>query len=283
MRTSRLASGKGHWWALLPFLVIMGVIFVAPTIEMLSRSVLEPHPTVEHFTAIFGHPLYRQVFFTTLRISALVTILAVVLAFPVALFAQRSGPLVRSIVFAMVLVPFWTSLLVRVYGWTFLLQRTGIINSILQHFGVTDGPLPLLYNEFAVVLGILHYMLPFMVLTIFVALQAIDPSIKPAAAALGARPGRVFAKITLPLAMPGVIAGSTLVFIGSIGFFVTPALMGSPREMMIANLITFQVKEALNWPRAAAIATILVAAVSLLAWIYFVFVDANRGSSRRAS
>ena len=271
--------GKGHVLALLPFLAIITFVFVVPSLQMLSRSVLEPQFGFGQFETIFGHPLYRQVFFTTIRISLIVTVLAIVLAFPVASFALRSGPLVRSVVFAMVLVPFWTSLLVRVYGWTFVLQRTGLVNSTLQALGIVETPLPLLYNEFAVVLGILHYMLPFMVLTIFVALRAIDPSIRPAAAVLGARPARVFLKVTLPLAMPGVVAGSALVFIGSLGFFVTPALMGSPREMMIANLITFQVKEALNWPRAAAVATVLVAVVSLFAWLYFAIVHRQRQRS----
>lgn len=265
--------------ALLPFMAIITVAFLFPTLKMLSRSFLEPRFGFTEFAAIFAHPLYQQVFITTFRISAIVTILSICLAFPVASFALRSGPLVRGVVFAMVLVPFWTSLLVRVYGWTFVLQRTGLANAVLQATGLTDDPLPLLYNEFAVVLGMLHYMLPFMVLTIFVALRSIDPSIRPAAAILGARPARAFFKVTLPLAMPGVVAGSALVFIGSLGFFVTPALMGSPHEMMIANLITFQVKEALDWPRAAAIATILVMAVSLFAWLYFAVINHQRRQS----
>jgi ABC-type spermidine/putrescine transport system permease subunit I len=275
-------SGKSHWLALLPFIAIILFVFLVPTLRMLSRGFLEPHPGLDHFVEIFEHPLYRQVLYTTLRVSTLVTILAIILAFPVALLALRSGPVLRGVIFALVLVPFWTSLLVRVYGWTFLLQRTGVINSALTSLGIREEPLPLLYNEFSVVLGILHYMLPFMVLTIYVALRSIDPSLRPAAAVLGARPLRAFFKVTVPLAMPGVIAGTTLVFIGSIGFFVTPALMGSPRETMIANLITFQVKDALNWPRAAALATVLVCAVSLLASLYFAFLDKSRQSGSRA-
>jgi mannopine transport system permease protein len=130
-----------------------------------------------------------------------------------------------------------------------------------------------MYNEGAVLIGITHYMLPFMIFSIYAALKSIDPRLAPAAATMGARPARVFLAVTLPLVMPGVIAGSLLVFIGSIGFFVTPALMGSPADMMLANLITFQAKEALNWPLAAAIASALVCAVSLLAWIYFRFAE----------
>jgi ABC-type spermidine/putrescine transport system permease subunit I len=130
-----------------------------------------------------------------------------------------------------------------------------------------------MYNQGAVLVGITHYMLPFMIFSIYAALKSVDPRLAPAAATMGARPMRVFLKVTLPLVMPGIIAGSLLVFIGTIGFFVTPALMGSPADMMVANLITFQAKEALNWPLAAAIASALVCAVSLLAWIYFRFAE----------
>lgn len=259
--------------ALVPFAAIMALLFILPTVRMLSRSVLEPAPGIGNYLTIIDNPLYRQVFVTTFSVGALVTLISIVLAFPVAQFVLRSGPLMRNLVFAMVLVPFWTSLLVRVYGWTFILQRTGVINGTLQWLGLISRPLKLMYNEGAVLIGITHYMLPFMVFSIYAALTSVDPRLAPAAATMGARPARVFVKVTLPLIMPGIVAGSLLVFIGTIGFFVTPALMGSPADMMVANLITFQAKDALNWPLAAAVASALVAAVSLLAWIYFRFAE----------
>jgi ABC-type spermidine/putrescine transport system permease subunit I len=260
-------------FALLPFLFVVVALFAVPTLRVLSKGFLEPTPGLANFTAIFGNPLYQQVFWTTFRISALVTLLAIVLAYPVARFATECRPLTRNIVFAMVLVPFWTSLLVRIYGWTFILQRTGILNETLQALGLTSAPLKLLYTEGAVVLGITHYMLPFMIFSIYVALKAIDPNLHKAATTMGARTPRVFFKVILPLALPGIVTGSLLVFIGSLGFFVTPALMGSPRQMMLANVITFQVQEALDWPKASAIAMVLILAVSILAWIYFRLVD----------
>jgi ABC-type spermidine/putrescine transport system permease subunit I len=259
--------------ALVPFVAVMILLFVLPTLRMLSRSFLEPVPGLANYLLIFDNPLYRQVFATTFRVSLTVTLISIALAFPMAQFVLRCGPLLRSIIFAIVLVPFWTSLLVRVYGWTFLLQRTGVINGTLQALGITARPLKLMYNEGGVLIGITHYMLPFMIFSIYAALKAVDPRLAAAAATMGARPLRVFFKITLPLVMPGIIAGSLLVFIGSLGFFVTPALMGGPADMMLANLITFQAKEALNWPLAAAVASVLVCAVSLLAWIYFRFAD----------
>jgi mannopine transport system permease protein len=265
--------------ALAPFLLLTLFFYMIPTLRMLARSVLEPAPGLAQLAAVVSSPLYRQVFWTTLRISLFVTIFSIVLAFPVAHVANRCGPLLRNIVFAIVLIPFWTSLLVRVYGWTFLLQRTGLFNKLLQSAGMTDGPLKLLYTEGAVILGITHYMLPFMIFSIFAALRSIDDRLARAAAVMGARPLRVFFTITLPLATPGIVAGSLLVFIGSLGFYVTPALMGSPRETMIANLITFQVKDALNWPRASAIAVVLTAAVAVLCWLYFRFTE-RAGATR---
>jgi len=259
--------------ALLPFVLVIVLLFALPTLRVLSKSVLEPTPGLANFAAVFANPLYQQVFWTTFRVSAMVTIISIVLAYPVARFATECAPLTRNVVFAIVLVPFWTSLLVRIYGWTFILQRTGIINETLQALGLTSAPIKLMYTEGAVVLGITHYMLPFMIFSIYVALKAIDPNLRKAAMTMGARAPRVFLKVTLPLALPGIVTGSLLVFIGSLGFFVTPALMGSPRQMMLANVITFQVQEALDWPKASAIATVLIIAVSILAWLYFRLVD----------
>lgn len=259
--------------ALAPFIAIMILLFVLPTLRMLSRSLLEPKPGFNNYLAIFDNPLYRQVFLTTFSVSLIVTLISLVLAFPMAAYLLRCGDMARSVIFAIVLVPFWTSLLVRIYGWTFLLQRTGVVNGTLQSLGLITRPLKLMYNEGAVLIGITHYMLPFMIFSLYAVLKGIDPRLAAAAATMGARPLRIFFKITLPLVMPGVIAGSLLVFIGTLGFFVTPALMGGPADMMVANLITFQAKEALNWPVAAAIASVLASVVSILAWLYFRFVE----------
>jgi len=278
-----LGKSRRHWRniaILTPFLAIMIFLFGLPSLRMLARSILEPTLNFTQFGIVLGEPLYQQIFLTTLRISVLVTLLSVLLAFPVAHFANRTSPLLRNITFAIVLVPFWTSLLVRVYGWTFLLQRTGVINNALQSWGLSNTPLKLLYTEGAVILGITHYMLPFMIFSIYASLRSIDPRLPKAAATMGARPLRVFIKVTLPLAMPGIVAGSILVFVGSLGFYVTPALMGSPSEMMIANLISFQIRETLDWPRASAVASILVVAVAVLTWLYLRF--AQRASIGKA-
>jgi ABC-type spermidine/putrescine transport system permease subunit I len=267
--------------ALAPFVAIMILLFVLPTLRMLSRSFLEPAPGFANYLTIFDNPLYRQVFLTTFTVSLMVTLISLVLAFPMAAYLLRCRPVARSVIFAVVLVPFWTSLLVRIYGWTFLLQRTGVINAMLEKLGLITRPLKLMYNEGAVLVGISHYMLPFMIFSLYAALKGVDPRLAAAAATMGARPLRIFCKITLPLVMPGIIAGSLLVFIGTLGFFVTPALMGGPADMMLANLITFQAKEALNWPVAAAIASVLACAVSILAWLYFRFAERSASEALR--
>ena len=266
--------------ALLPFLAVFVILFALPIVRMLARAFLEPTLGLGNFLIAVSDQLYMQVILTTLRIALEVTIASILLAYPVASFAASSGPVARNIIFALVLVPFWTSLLVRVYGWTFILQRTGVINEALRVTGLSSGPLKLLYTEAAVVVGITHYMLPFMIFTLYVAFRSIDPRLKSAGATLGAGPVRVFHTITLPLTMPGLVAGSVLVFIGTLGFFVTPALLGGPGEMMLANLITFQVKEALDWPMASTIASLLMLAVSSLGWVYFRFMSrARRGQA----
>ena len=251
----------------------MVVLFAVPIVRTLARSVLEPSFGLENYSKVLGDPLAQQVFWTTLRITLAVTVASAILAYPVASFAARCSPLARNIIFALVLVPFWTSLLVRVYGWTFILQRTGPLNELLVAIGVVPRPLKLLYTESAVILGITHFMLPFMIFSLYVAFRSIDPSLRSVAAVLGAKPLRIFLTITLPLTMPGLIAGSVFVFIGSLGFYVTPALLGSPSEMMIANLITFQVKDALDWPIASTLAALLVIGVAALSWVYFQFLD----------
>lgn len=267
---------QGYLLLLLPLLTVLVTVFAVPIARILASSVLEPEPGLAHYAAVIANDLYRQVFVVTLRVSLIVTLAAILLGYPVAYVAARAHPVTRNLIFALVLVPFWTSLLVRIYGWTVILQRAGIVNETLRRLGIVDAPLKLLYTEGAVVLGILHFLLPFMIFSIYASLSNVDPRLARAAMTMGARPLRAFLAVTLPLSLPGVWAGSLLVFISSLGFFVTPALMGGPRQMMIANLIDFQAKEALNWPLAAAMAAVLLLLVALLAWAYFRLLGPDR-------
>lgn len=204
--------------------------------------------------------LYAGVLLDTLRLALVVTAICFVLAYPVAYLLSNASRVWAAIGFGCLLLPFWTSVLVRTYAWMILLGRNGIVNRTLLDLGFVTEPLPLLYNETGVVIGMVHVLLPYMVLPIYSAVRKVDPAIPAAAAGLGASSFSIFWRIYLPLTLNGIFAGGVLVFVLSLGFFITPALLGGGRVIMIAVLIEQQVREALNWPFAAALSAVLLAA-----------------------
>jgi len=241
-----------------PALLMLGVIFAWPVLRLLSLSV--EGGTLEHFEKAALDGLYVTVLLNSLKIAAMVTAICLVLAYPVALWLSRAGRLGAALgLFALVL-PFWTSVLVRTYAWLVLLGRNGVINRSLLDWGWIDTPLPLLHNTAGVLIGMVHVLLPYMAVPIYAALLRIDPDLSRAAEGLGAPGWRAFLRITLPLSLPGVSAGCALVFVLSLGFFITPALLGGGRVIMISNLIEQQVREFLDWPFAAALSAVLLAA-----------------------
>lgn len=242
-----------------PLLLFLGAFYAYPVAAMMWRSVAEPHFTAAHYTALFSSDIYALVFGITLRISLVTTLAALVLGYPVAYVLARLPPARANLLLIVVLIPFWTSILVRTYAWMVLLGRDGVINQLLMALGVIHAPLQLLNTTFAVYVAMVHVLLPFMILPLYVALRAIDPALLRAAASLGARPAATFRQVLLPLSLPGVFAGSILVFTLALGFFITPALVGGPRDLMIAILIQQQV-EILHWPFAAALAVVLLVA-----------------------
>jgi ABC-type spermidine/putrescine transport system permease subunit I len=179
-----------------------------------------------------------------------------------------------------VIVPFFLSVLVRNYVWIVLLQRTGLVNKVLLDWGVISAPLDLMYNEFGVLIAMVNMLLPYMIFPVLSALLAIPPELRHASASLGAHPAKTFWRVTLPLSMPGVAAGSLLVFIVSLGFFITPALLGGPRQMMVSNLIEFSVRQVLNWPFAFALANTLLLGTLLL---YAIYIRVLEGRMPRAA
>ena len=241
----------------MPLLVFMLVFYVLPVLAMLLRSVAEPSWTLGNYAALWDDTVFLNVFWTTLRTAVAVTFGCVLLGYPVALTLVRPG---RTAVVALivVLLPFWTSILVRSYAWMVLLGRRGLLNEALMHSGIIDHPLRLLNTPIAVHIAMIHILLPYMILPIANALRQIDPSLSKAALGLGATPYRVFREIVLPLSMPGVAAGVLLVFVLSLGFYITPALVGGPRDMTVSMLIAQQVDQ-LNWPYAACLSTALLA------------------------
>ncbi|MDO9525523.1 MAG: ABC transporter permease [Gemmobacter sp.] len=253
---------------MLPFFALLGFAFIYPIVSLLSISVLEPEPTLRHYAAVVENPVFARVLWRTLRIALLVSLLSLVLAFPVAwLMAQSRGPKLAFIT-ACVLLPFWSSVLVRTAAWAVILQRTGLVNESLQFLGITSEPVRLLYTQGAVVVAMTHVLMPFMVLPIYGVLRNIPKDYVRAASILGAGPLRTFHEVILPLALPGILSGFILVFLTALGYFITPALLGSPTEMMIATLISQQIREVLDWPFAAALVGVLTLFVTLIAMVF---------------
>ncbi|AOO84097.1 ABC transporter permease [Bosea vaviloviae] len=251
-----------------PFLVLAFVTFLLPLGSLLHESLFLPTPTLAHYERAVTAPVYLRVMLRTLRIAAIVTVLALLLAWPLALVMARSTGLKLAILVASVLLPLWTSVLVRTYAWMVLLQKNGVINQMLMASGLVDEPLKLLYTETAVVIAMSHVLLPFMVLPIYSALRGIPDDYSRAAQMLGASEWATFREVIFPLSLPGVTSGCLMVFLLALGFFVTPALIGGPQQMMIATLVSQQVREMLDWSFAGALVGVMLAFVLLLALIF---------------
>jgi ABC-type spermidine/putrescine transport system permease subunit I len=246
-----------------PLALYMVAFYLLPLASMLLRSVADPTWTLENYRRLAGDVVFLEVFWTTLRTALGVTVGALALGYPVALALSRLRGGAATFVLIMVLLPFWTSVLVRSYAWMVLLGRKGLLNETLIATGLIDTPLKLLNTPFAVHIAMIHILLPYMILPIASVLRQIDGALLRAAAGLGAPPWRVFAQVVLPLSIPGVAAGALLVFVLSLGFYITPALVGGPRDLMLSMLIAQQV-DLLNWPYAACLSTALLATTLLL-------------------
>ncbi len=247
-----------------PATLLLLALFAAPLLRLLALSVAGG--SLAAYERALTNELYLRVIFETFKIAAIVTLLTLVLGYPVAYVMATSGRAWQLVGIAFVLLPFWTSILVRTYAWMVMLGRNGVVNRTLIGWGVIDSPLPLLNNLAGVLIGMVHVLLPYMILPVFNAVKNVDPNLVLAAVGLGAPRWRAFLRITLPLTMNGVAAGVTLVFTLSLGFFITPALLGGGRVVMVANLIEEQVRELLNWAFAGALSAILLALTLAAFW-----------------
>lgn len=251
---------RREWLALVPALLVLLVLFIYPLYGILSRSVYKGGGyTLDAYRQVFRVPVYLTVMALTFRTAAVVTLLCLALGYPLAYVLARVRPRLARLLLIVVVLPFFTSLIVRTYAWMVLLGRNGLVNQWLVALGLADKPLPLLYNQAGVLIGMTYILLPFMVLTLFSVMRGIDPALVRAAHSLGASRFQAFRRVFLPLSLPGIAAGALLVFILSLGFFITPALMGGPSDVMIAMLIEREVEITLNWSFASALAVILLA------------------------
>ena len=259
------------WTLVAPAGLWLTLFFVVPLLVMVGYSLMprgtyggvESGFTLEHYRRFF-EPLYLAILQRTLVVSVLCTLVCLLLGYPVAYVLARSRRW-RNLLLFLVVLPFWTSFLVRTFAMIFLLRDTGLVNSLLLRLGVIEEPLILLYTPFAVMAGLVYSFLPFMILPIYASLERLDPSLLEAASVLGARPAARFWRVTFPLSLPGVIAGCLLVFIPALGSFLPSDLLGGAKQMLIGNLIQNQFTAARNWPFGSAAS--LVVMVTVLAGV----------------
>ncbi len=215
-----------------------------------------------------GPRIYVTLYVQSLRIALTITLLTFLLGYPLSYFLANAPTRMANILLIFVLLPFWTSLLVRTTAWIALLQTNGVVNTTLMGAGITSSPFNMLYTELATIIAMTHILLPFMILPLYSVMKGIDPSYLRAAMSMGARPIPAFLRIYFPMTLPGLSAGALLVFIVSVGYYITPALVGGSDGQMISNLIAFHMQQSNNWPLAAALGSLLLLVILLLYWTY---------------
>lgn len=253
---------------LLPPFTFLAVFFLWPLLWVVLRSVSEPAWGLGNYRYILSEGPYLQVIWITVHTAFTVTLVCLLVAYPTAYFIARAKRSVASLCYAIVLIPLWTSVIIRTYAWIVIFQRQGVLNGILEWSGATGSPIQFIPGALGVHIGMVHILLPFMLLPILAAMRGIDATLLRAGEVLGARPLQLFVHVFAPLTLPGVSAGVAMVFITALGFFVTPALLGGPKHMMAAVLIEQQASQQLNWALASTLATALLVVTTALYLVY---------------
>ncbi|MDN8617472.1 ABC transporter permease [Variovorax ginsengisoli] len=265
---SRRQAAPG-FWLVAPLLAVMALGFNLPLVLMLGKSVVgESGFTLQHFVEIFQVPAYLKVLFNTFRIALITAVCCVLLGYPLAYWLRRLPSRWQLLALAAVVIPFWVSILVRTYAWIVVLGNAGMVNRSLLGFGWIDSPIAFLYNELGVVIGTINVLLPFLVLPLFAAMLKIDERLLRAAETLGASNWTAFWRIFFPLSLPALAAGAILVFILTLGFFITPAILGGGRVPMVANMLDLLVNHLPNWELASTISTVLLGVTLVLFVMY---------------
>jgi len=266
----RLVAGIPTLWLLILFLIPFLIVFRISFSEV--RLAIPPYtplltwhhgsPSLEvHWSAysfLFSDSLYISSYLYSLQVAAVSTLCCLLIGYPMAYAIARAAPSTRSVLLMLIVLPFWTSFLLRVYAWIGLLNNNGVINNVLLYLGVIHHPLALLQTDFAVYIGIVYSYLPFMILPLYANLEKHDPALLEAAADLGARPFRAFLRVTLPQSYPGILAGSLLVFIPAVGEYVIPTLLGRTDQLMIGRVLSDEFFENRDWPLASAVAILIL-------------------------
>jgi putative spermidine/putrescine transport system permease protein len=275
LRSARFPTGI----LVVPLLAMILTVFVCPLVWFFIR-VFADIGGVGDFLALVASVVTSEVVLRatmlTLWISLVVTLICVVLAYPIAFVLAQSRGIGFTLIIIAIVIPYFTSVIVRTYSWMVLLGRNGLVNQVLLALGVVKEPLPLMYNQFGIFVGMTYILLPYMVLTLFAVMRSIDGNLLRAARGMGASGWRIFWRVHLPLSLHGVLSGSLIVFILAIGFFITPALMGGPSDVMIAMLIEREVELTLNWPVAAVMSLFLLVVTLGLFALYSRFTNLER-------
>jgi putative spermidine/putrescine transport system permease protein len=262
-RPSRLslAGLRPNRWSLLavPAILFLVVFFLVPLLTMSVRSVTDPPGAgLSNYEKFFAEQAFVRILINTFWVALLATVVCLFVGYPFAYLMTITSGRVAGLLLIAVLLPFWSSLLVRTFAWQVILRDTGIINRFLLDLGVIDQPLTLIRTTSGVIIGMSHILLPFMVLPLYAVMRRIDPEFGRAAANLGATPATAFFRVFLPLSLPGILAGCLLVFILALGFYITPALLGGLRDQMISQLIVQQIQQRLDWGFGTAMSVLLV-------------------------
>jgi len=264
-------GSPGPFMLVLPVVLLLAAFFVWPMGRLFLLGLQDAASgdlTLMHYTRLADTPVYWRILGITFRIAALTALLSVLLGYPLALWLSRMTGRKQAVWALLVLLPFWTSYLVKAFAWMILLGNRGVLNTFLLNLGMIDKPLRLMYNEAGVIIGMVHAMMPLAVLTMLPVMNGIDRRLTAAAATMGASRSQRFWLVYFPLSMPGVAAAGLLTFITSLGFFIVPAFLGGRGQTMLAQTIITQVQELLNWPFAAVLASLMVAAALTAIWVY---------------
>ena len=275
-RMRRLLRMDGWGALVLPLLIFIVLVFILPLLVMLQKSFTDPSVGWENYAAIFAQSVYVKVLANTFLTAALVTSITLLLAFPYAYLMTLATPNWRTVMLVLVLVPFWTSILVRSFALVLLLRDTGVLNSLAQDAGLIDQPVTIIRTMGGVVFGMVQVALPFAVLPIYATMRTIDRRLLQAAEGLGDRPSGAFLRVFVPLSLPGVAAAVLLTFVQALGYYITPALLGGPKNTMIGELIVQQVSTVLRFGFAAALATMLLVTTFVLIAIASKYFDLQK-------
>src|SRR5690606_22205011 len=245
-------------------LLFLAATYLVPFLGVMRWSVTLPEPGLGQYRTALGDPLVRTVFWRTLRICAVVTVSAVAAAYVITLLWVRGSAVQRLVVELCILIPFWVAVLTRAFGWLALLSNKGLIDGWLQSLGLLSEPLTLVRNEFGVIVGMTHFLIPFAVFPLASAMRSVDERVLMAARGMGAGRARIFWQVFVPMTKPGILGAGLVVFVFALGFFVTPAILGGGRSVMVAELIYLRIFQSPDWGLGAAISVILMLAVGVL-------------------